>query len=177
MAFVVFGGGCFWCTEAVFRSLEGVEMVTSGYSGGVKPNPTYEEVSSGTSGYVEVVRVVFDPLKIEFKELLTVFFATHDPTTLNRQGADQGTQYASVIFYADEEQKKAAEKFIDELDQEGVFSGKIVTQLVAFSSFYEAEDYHKNYYANNKDKPYCKLVIASKIEKLYEKFEHLIKKE
>lgn len=168
-----FAGGCFWCTEAVLKSLKGVISATPGYSGGDAENPTYEKVSLGATGHAETVQIEFDPKVISYGDLLTVFFATHDPTTLNRQGNDIGTQYRSVIFYADESQKKEAEDFIKNLNAE--LGGGVVTELVAFERFYEAEDYHKNYYERHKDQTYCELIIAPKIEKLQSRFKELLK--
>lgn len=173
----VFGGGCFWCTEAVFLQLRGVSKAEPGYAGGAQQNPSYEEVSSGTTGHIEVIRIEFDSALISYQDLLTVFFATHDPTTMNRQGADRGTQYASVIFYTSDAQRAEAVSFIASLTADETFDAPIVTQVRPFESFFEAEDYHKNYYERNADKPYCELVISPKIVKLHEKFERLLKKE
>ena len=171
----VFGGGCFWCTEAVFEQLRGVISVMPGYAGGEMPNPTYEQVSSGMSGYAEVTQIVFDPGKISYDDLLTVFFATHDPTSLNRQGSDVGTQYRSVIFYTTPEQKQHAEIFIKNLDTDS--GGKpIVTDITPLVKFYEAEEYHQKYYQNNSSQPYCQIVISPKLAKLQEKFYQLLKK-
>ena len=167
------GGGCFWCTEAVFRELKGVVSVMSGYADGSKPDPTYEEVSGGTTGYAEVIKIEYDPAVISFKDLLTVFFAAHDPTTPNRQGADVGTQYRSVILFTAPEQEKEAREFIAELSKEGQ---KVVTELKPLEKFYEAEDYHRNYYQKNQNQPYCQLIISPKLEKLKEKFYKLLKK-
>lgn len=169
-----FAGGCFWCTEAILKSLRGVSSAVPGYSGGEVENPTYEQVSTGETGHAETVKIEFDPSIISYSDLLTVFFATHDPTTLNRQGNDIGTQYRSEIFYADELQKRDAEEFIKKLNLE--LDGKIVTRISEFKNFYEAEDYHKNYYEQHKDSPYCQLVIAPKIEKLQSRFKELLKK-
>ena len=169
----VFGGGCFWCTEAVFSSLQGVSEVTPGYAGGSVPNPTYEQVCSGKTGHAEATKIVFDPAVITYNDLLTVFFATHDPTTLNRQGADVGTQYRSVIFTTTDEQASDAYAFIERLNQDGP---KVVTDIQALPEFYPAEDYHKNYYERNKDQPYCEAVISPKLEKLQAKFSELLKK-
>jgi len=172
----VFGGGCFWCTEAVFQRLRGVESVLPGYSGGHVANPSYEDVSNGTTGHAEATKIEFDPEQIKFSDLLNVFFATHDPTTLNRQGGDVGTQYRSSIFYMNEEQKQDAEQFIQGLETEGVFNKPIVTEIKLFDVFYEAEDYHQNYYNNNASRnPYCSVVIDPKIAKLKQKFSHLLK--
>jgi len=160
------GGGCFWCTEAVFSEIKGVVKVEPGYSGGKMQNPTYEVVSTGITGHAEVVQVTFNPSIISFREILEVFFATHDPTTLNRQGADYGTQYRSVIFYHNDEQKRIAENLIEELNNTKVFDAEIVTQVMPFKAFYKAEDYHKDYFKRNPRDLYCKLVIAPKISKL-----------
>jgi peptide-methionine (S)-S-oxide reductase len=168
--FAVLGGGCFWCTEAVFQELNGVLEVESGYSGGTVPNPTYEEVCSNTTGHAEVVRIKFDPAVISYRDLLNIFFSIHDPTTLNKQGNDIGTQYRSVIFYTTEEQHKIAKEFIEELTLKKYFKKPIVTALEKFDSFYKSEDYHKNYFKNNPNKPYCQLVIAPKLEKFRKKF-------
>ena len=169
----VFGGGCFWCTEAVFKSLKGISSAVPGYSGGYVENPTYEQVSRGETGHAEATKIEFDPGIISYGELLTVFFATHDPTTLNRQGSEVGTQYRSAIFYENESQKQEAEEFIKKLNVET--GGRGVTELVKFEKFYPAEDYHKNYYETHKDQPYCELVIAPKLEKVREKFRDLLK--
>jgi peptide-methionine (S)-S-oxide reductase len=160
------GGGCFWCTEAVFNEIKGVVKVEPGYSGGKIQNPTYEVVLTGTTGHAEVVQVTFNPGVISFREILEIFFATHDPTTLNRQGADYGTQYRSVIFYHNDEQKRITENLIEELNTTKVFDAKIVTQVMPFKAFYEAEDYHKDYFKRNSRELYCKLIIAPKISKL-----------
>ncbi|TFH16475.1 peptide-methionine (S)-S-oxide reductase MsrA [Candidatus Bathyarchaeota archaeon] len=169
------GGGCFWCTEAVFLEIEGVTKVLSGYSGGTVKNPTYQQVTTGRTGHAEVIQVTFKPEVISFREVLEVFFTMHDPTSLNRQGADVGTQYRSVIFYHSEEQRRVAEDFIREMNETNVFNLQIVTQLEPFREFYEAEDYHKNYYARNKEQGYSRFVIAPKLEKVEEKFKEKIK--
>ncbi|MBI4050137.1 MAG: peptide-methionine (S)-S-oxide reductase MsrA [Candidatus Doudnabacteria bacterium] len=171
----VFGGGCFWCTEAVFQNLRGVESVTSGYAGGTTDNPIYHEVTSGGTGHAEVIRVEFDPEVINYKDLLTVFFALHDPTTPNRQGADTGPQYRSIILYTSVAQKSAAEEFIKKLTDEKVFDAPIVTEVKALDKFYEAEEEHKNYYKKNPDKPYCQVVINPKVAKLRQKFAELLR--
>jgi peptide-methionine (S)-S-oxide reductase len=171
-----FGEGCFWCTEAVFQKLNGVAKVESGYSGGSVPNPTYEEVCTGKTGHAEVAQIYFDPSIISFTELLKVFFKTHDPTTLNRQSADVGTQYRSVIFYHDEEQKKAAEEIKRELGMENIWPDPIVTEISTFDKFYKAEDYHQNYYYNNSNQPYCSFVITPKLEKFEKIFKDKLKK-
>ena len=174
-AVAVFGGGCFWCTEAVFDELRGVKSVVSGYAGGSTKNPTYEKVCGGGTGHAEVIKIDFDPTEITFKDLLTVFFATHDPTTLNRQGNDVGTQYRSAIFYANEEQKREAEAFIKELNDSKVFGNPVVTTLEPLGEFYEAEDYHQKYYANNPYQPYCQYMIPPKLNKLHKQFSALLK--
>lgn len=173
---IVFGGGCFWCTEAVFKMLKGVMSVTPGYAGGVKENPTYEEVSSGKTGYAEVVRIEYDGEKISLRDLLTVFFGTHDPTTPNRQGNDIGSQYRSAVFYTNEEQRNEAEKFIKELNDSAHEGKPVVTELKPLNNFYEAEDYHKEYYARNKENAYCQVVIHPKLKKVQEKFAELLDK-
>jgi peptide-methionine (S)-S-oxide reductase len=162
--------GCFWCTEAVFKIVKGVEQVEPGYTGGSKPNPSYEEVSSGRTGHVEAARLTFDPSVISFREILEIFFTTHDPTTLNRQGPDAGTQYNSVIFYHDEAQKATAEAVIDELSKEGIWDKPIVTRIMPATAFYRAEDYHKDYYARHPESAYCQQVITPKIVKLQQKY-------
>ena len=161
------GGGCFWCTEAVFERLDGVKSVTSGYAGGKKDNPTYEDICTGATGHAEVTQVEFDPKKITFERLLDVFWAAHDPTTLNRQGADSGTQYRSVIFYHSDAQRIAAEK--SKKAAQVVFSSPIVTEISPLPKFYKAEGYHQDYYSNNSRAPYCQAVIRPKLEKLREK--------
>lgn len=171
-----FGGGCFWCTEAIFLELDGVKKVESGYIGGKTENPTYEEVSTGTTGHAEATQITFDPNKISFGELLEIFFATHDPTTLNRQGADIGTQYRSEIFYHNEEQKKLAEDYIKLLDRENTFGKPVVTKVSPAGKFYVAENYHQNYYARNKEKSYCSYVITPKVEKVRKQFAGKLKK-
>jgi len=173
---ITLGGGCYWCVEAVYENLDGVTKVVSGFSGGTVANPSYEEVCTGRTGAAEVVEITFDKTKTNLDEIFKVFFTVHDPTTLNRQGADVGTQYRSVIFYKNEEQKKAAESIIDELNSKNVYSSKVVTQLEPFKAFYPAEDYHQNYYNNNKDKPYCQMVIQPKIEKFEKIFKDRLKK-
>jgi peptide-methionine (S)-S-oxide reductase len=169
-------GGCFWCTEAVFDNLKGVEDVVSGYSGGHKENPTYQEVCSETTGHAEVVQVKFDSGVISFKEILQVFFATHDPTTLNRQGNDVGTSYRSAIFYRTDEQKRIAEEVIKEVEGEGVYDKPIVTEVTKFDKFYPAENYHQEYFANNPTQPYCAAVVAPKVSKFRSKFLSKLKK-
>jgi peptide-methionine (S)-S-oxide reductase len=159
------GGGCFWCLEAVYQELRGVEKVESGYSGGDVPNPTYRQVCSETTGHAEVVQVTFDPDEVSYKDILEVYFTIHDPTTLNRQGADVGTQYRSVIFYHTEEQKRTAEEVISEIEEEGIWNSPIVTEVVPLDEFYVAEDYHQNYFRNNGFQPYCQVIIAPKVAK------------
>ncbi|MFZ6051487.1 peptide-methionine (S)-S-oxide reductase MsrA [Halocola ammonii] len=164
------GAGCFWCVEAVFQRLEGVEKVLSGYSGGHVKNPAYREVCTGRTGHAEVVQVHFDPSVISFAEILEVFFATHDPTTLNRQGGDVGTQYRSAIFYHSDEQKEIAEKSKAAANESGDWSDPIVTEITAFDTFYEAEGGHQNYFNEHGEQPYCQMVIRPKVEKFKEKF-------
>ncbi|HTB99175.1 MAG TPA: peptide-methionine (S)-S-oxide reductase MsrA [Ferruginibacter sp.] len=171
-----FGTGCFWCTEAIFQELEGVVKVTSGYSGGHVANPTYKEVCTGTTGHAECLNIEYDPKKISFDELLEVFWQTHDPTTLNRQGNDVGTQYRSVVFYHNHEQKEITEKYIKELNKSGAWKDPIVTTLEPFVKFYPAEDYHQNYYLNNGEQPYCHFVIRPKVEKFEKVFKGKLKK-
>jgi peptide-methionine (S)-S-oxide reductase len=159
------GGGCFWCLEAVFNELRGVQEVVSGYSGGTVPDPTYEQVCTGTTSHAEVVRVSFDPSVVSFREILEVYFSVHDPTTLNRQGADVGTQYRSVIFYHTPEQKRVAEEVIAGLEEAGVWDDPIVTEVAPASDFYGAEDYHQEYFQRNQRQPYCQVVVAPKVAK------------
>ncbi len=163
-------GGCFWCLEAVFEQLKGVEKVESGYSGGTVANPTYEQVCTGTTGHAEAVQITFDPAVISFEDLLGVFFTIHDPTTLNRQGMDVGPQYRSAIFYHDEAQKAAAERVIAEMEQAGVWDDPIVTEVTPFTAFYPAEDYHRRYFQLHPDQPYCRAVIAPKVAKFRKKY-------
>lgn len=170
-----FGNGCFWCSEAVFDRLIGVTSVRSGYEGGTVPNPSYDDVSSGLTGHAEVIEITFDPAKITYDELLNVFWQTHDPTTLNRQGADVGTQYRSVIFYHTNEQKAVAEKYKNELNKINAFGKPVVTAINKAQTFYVAEDYHQNYFDNNKNQPYCRAVILPKLEKLHKVFKDKIK--
>jgi peptide-methionine (S)-S-oxide reductase len=184
---IVFGGGCFWCTEAVFLMLKGVVSVEPGYAGGTVANPTYEQVCAGNTGHIEVIKIVYHPDQIAFEELLRVFFASHDPTTLDRQGNDVGPQYNSAIFYTTERQQQKAQHYIDVLNKGGYMKpastrdgeptrgGPIVTQVRKLEMFYPAEDYHKNYYERNKSAGYCQLVIAPKVEKVEEKFKDLLK--
>lgn len=172
---VILGGGCFWCLEAVFDRLDGVKSVESGYMGGQKDNPTYQQVCSGNTGHVEVVRVTFDPNELSYRELLDVFFTIHDPTTLNRQGNDVGTQYRSVIFYTSEQQRKTAEQLIAELNAARHWPNPIVTTVEPAKKFFEAEDYHQEYFANNPNQPYCQFVVAPKVEKFQQKFAEKMK--
>jgi len=170
-----FGTGCFWCTEAIFQELKGVLKVTSGYSGGTVKNPSYEEVCSGTTGHAESLQIIYDPKVISFDELLEVFWESHDPTTLNRQGNDVGTQYRSVIFYHNEEQKKKSEDYKIKLDKSGAYSNPIVTEITAFQHFYPAEDYHQDYYRLHGSQPYCTFVIRPKVEKFEKVFQSKLK--
>jgi len=170
------GNGCFWCTEAVFQDLKGVVSVTSGYSGGHSENPNYKEVCAGTTGHAECLQIVFDPLLISYEELLEVFWKTHDPTTLNRQGNDIGTQYRSVIFYHSEEQKKTAIAYKEQLTRSKAFPKPIVTEIVPFEKFYKAEDYHQDYFNLNGNVPYCQYVVAPKVEKFKKEFKAKLKK-
>ena len=169
---VAFGGGCFWCTEAVFSLLKGVQSVTSGYAGGTTENPSYEQVSSGKTGHAEVLKVEYNPAEISFHDLLTVFFASHDPTTLNRQGADSGTQYRSIILYSIPEQRAEAEKYIQEIKDS---DRPIVTEIKELDKFYPAEDYHRDYYENHPNQLYSQIVIKPKIEKVEKQFQQLLK--
>lgn len=170
------GGGCFWCTEAVFDSVIGVEDVVSGYAGGHKENPTYQEVCSETTGHAEVIQLKFNPEEISFKEILGIFFATHDPTTLNRQGNDIGESYRSAIFYHSDEQKETADKVIEEITENGVFDDDIVTEVTEFTNFYPAEDYHQNYFENNPNQPYCAAVVSPKVSKFRKTFADRLKR-
>jgi peptide-methionine (S)-S-oxide reductase len=172
---VVLGGGCFWCTEAVLSALRGVISVTPGYSGGAKANPTYEEVCTGKTGHAEVARIIFDPTIISYKDLLDIYWHTHDPTTLNKQGADVGTQYRSVIFTSSEEQKNIAEALKKEINASGEFHSPIVTEIKPLDVFYEAESYHKEYYTKNSYQPYCQVVISPKISHLKQKYAKKLK--
>ena len=173
---VTFGTGCFWCTEAIFQDVEGVISVESGYSGGHVANPTYEQVGSGSSGHAECLNIVYDPAKVTYDELLEIFWQTHDPTTLNRQGNDIGTQYRSVIFYHNQQQKEVAEKYKKALDKSGAYAKPIVTTLEPFTKFYKAENYHQNYYNENGSQPYCQFVIRPKVEKFRKVFKDKLKK-
>jgi peptide-methionine (S)-S-oxide reductase len=168
----VFGGGCFWCLEPIYNLVKGIYDVQVGYTGGDTENPTYEEVSSGTTGHAEVARIEFNPAEINYEQLLAIFFSIHDPTTINRQGSDIGEQYRSVIFYTDENQRLEAEKMIDDLKLKGI---PVVTQLEPFQNFYPAEDYHQKYFEAHQDAPYCQIIISPKITKFREKFKELLK--
>jgi len=170
-----FGGGCFWCTEAVFSQLKGVVSVLPGYAGGTTKNPIYEEVSTGRTGHAEVSRVEFDPEMISYETLLKIFFATHDPTTLNQQGPDSGSQYRSIILYRSEAQKTLVENFIKKLTEENIFPKPVVTEIKLLDKFYPAEDYHRKYYEQHHQRPYCQLVISPKINKLRKDFKELLK--
>lgn len=172
---VTLGAGCFWCVEAIYKELKGVEKVEPGYSGGKIANPTYREVCSGLTGHAEVIQLEYDESVIDFKEILEVFFKTHDPTTLNRQGADVGTQYRSAIFYHNEYQKEIAEKVISGLDKSSAFDNPIVTEVTEFTAFYPAEEYHKNYYKNNPEEGYCRMVVRPKVEKFKKVFGEKLK--
>jgi peptide-methionine (S)-S-oxide reductase len=171
----VFGGGCFWCTEAIFQMLKGVSKVESGYAGGEKNNPSYEQVSAGSTGHAEVIRVTYDPSVISYEDLLTVFFGSHDPTTLNRQGNDVGTQYRSVIFYNDDSEKMIAERIAKEIQDSLTDGSRVVTHILPYTNFFPAEQYHANYYEMNSDAPYCQLIIEPKIEKVKKRFAELVK--
>lgn len=170
LAVATFGNGCFWCTEAIFQQLKGVESVYPGYTGGSVKNPSYREVCEGTTGHAEAIQIKYDPEVISYRELLDIFFYTHDPTTLNRQGNDIGTQYRSAIFYHDQDQKAAAEEIISQLSAEKVYEDPIVTEVTTMDVFYMAENYHKNYYLNNKNQGYCRAVINPKLDKFMKKY-------
>jgi methionine-S-sulfoxide reductase len=174
---ITLGGGCYWCIEAVFDNLKGVKSVVSGYAGGQTEDPTYEEVYSGTTGHAEVVQITYDPNQTNSDEIFKVFFTVHDPTTLNRQGADVGTQYRSVIFYTNENEKQEAQSIINALQTSNVYDNPVVTTIEPLTQFYQAEDYHQEYYQNNKNQPYCKMVIQPKIEKFEKLFKSRLKKE
>ena len=169
MSYAIFGAGCFWCVEAIFSQLNGVSDVISGYTGGHTKNPTYKDICTGQTGHAEVCKIVFDSSKISFETLLQVFFENHDPTTLNRQGADIGTQYRSAIFYTNEEQKIMSEQYKKVLNESDKFQNSIVTEITKLEVFYEAENYHQDYYKNNSSQPYCKVVIKPKLDKFFEK--------
>lgn len=177
MMTAVFGGGCFWCTEAVFQMLKGVSKVESGYAGGEMENPSYEKVSSGSTGHAEVIRVTYDPAIITYEDLLTVFFGSHDPTTPNRQGADTGEQYRSIILYQSEEEKATAERVSKEIQESLTDGTRVVTQVVPLGKFFPAESYHQNYFKTNTSAPYCMLVIEPKVEKVRKRFAELINDE
>jgi peptide-methionine (S)-S-oxide reductase len=168
-------GGCFWCLEAVYDQVVGVNDVVSGYAGGQTPNPTYHQVTSGRTGHAEVVQIKFDPQQISYEQILKIFFTIHDPTTLNRQGPDVGTQYRSAIFYHNQDQKETAEQVIREIEQAGFWHGPVVTEVVPLDTFYPAEDYHQEYYAHNPNQPYCQVVVAPKVTKFRKQFSHLWK--
>ncbi len=168
-------GGCFWCTEAVFSELKGVQKVQPGYSGGRLQNPTYEQVCSDSTGHAEAIQVTFDPKIISYKDLLRIFFSVHDPTTLNRQGNDVGTQYRSAIFYHDQEQKEAAEQVMKAVSDEKIWGGPLVTELVPFTAFYPAEDYHKDYFKRNPNQGYCQVIIAPKVSKFRKHYLNMLK--
>lgn len=170
-----FGNGCFWCSEAIFEKVKGVSSVVSGYSGGHVKDPAYKEVCSGLTGHAEVIQITYDPAVVTFLELLEIFFKTHDPTTLNRQGADVGTQYRSVVFYHSEEQKKETEEIISSLDREGIWKNPIVTEVSALEKFFPAEDYHQEYFENNTTQGYCRMVIQPKVEKFTKVFKDKLK--
>jgi peptide-methionine (S)-S-oxide reductase len=171
----VLAGGCFWCIETLFQDLKGVEKVESGYSGGSVKNPSYQEVCTGTTGHAEVVKITFDPSVLTYEQLLTVFFHVHDPTTMNKQGADVGTQYRSAIFYNDDKQKASAEKVIADVTASKLWDDPIVTEVTKFDTFYKAEDYHQDYYNNNPTQGYCSYVIAPKVKKFYKEFKDMLK--
>lgn len=170
------GGGCFWCVETVFNNLQGVESAISGYSGGAAPNPSYKQVCSGTTGHAEVVQVTFDASVVSFRQILEVFFTIHDPTTLNRQGNDMGTQYRSAIFYHSPEQKATAEEVVREFTAAKMWGNPIVTEVTPFKAFYPAEDYHQRYFENNPDQPYCRMVVAPKVAKFRKHYMSRLKK-
>ena len=172
---ITLGGGCFWCLDAIYREIRGVEKVLSGYSGGSVANPTYEEVCTGSTGHAEVVQITFNPRIITAEKLLQIFFVIHDPTTLNRQGADVGTQYRSIIFYRNQKQKDVIDKVIGELKKDEVYKNPIVTEVVPFQSFYAAEDYHQNYYSQNKEQGYCRVIINPKLKKFKKTFQDNLK--
>ncbi|MGM0368212.1 MAG: peptide-methionine (S)-S-oxide reductase MsrA [Actinomycetota bacterium] len=169
------GGGCFWCLEAIFGQLKGVEEVQSGYSGGFRKNPTYEEVCSGNTGHAEVIKIRFDPEIISYRQLLKIFFSIHDPTTPNRQGNDVGSQYRSIILFTSENQKRIAKDYIKKLGEKNIYSGSIVTEVKPFKKFYKAENYHQNYFENNTSQPYCQTIISPKVEKFRKNFKNLFK--
>lgn len=171
------GGGCFWCTEAIFKRLKGVNSVVSGYAGGIMENPSYEKVSEGSTEHAESIQIEFDPRVLSYEKILEVFWATHDPTTLNRQGTDIGTQYRSIIFYNSDKQKEEALRSKEEMQKSGKYKDNIVTQIIPLDKFYKAEDYHQNFYEKNKSYPYCQIIINPKIQKLLEQFKKDVKDE
>ncbi|MDZ4715479.1 MAG: peptide-methionine (S)-S-oxide reductase MsrA [Cytophagales bacterium] len=170
-----FGGGCFWCTEAVFLDVKGVSEVESGYTGGTTKNPTYQEVSNGRTGHAEVIQITFDPAVVSYEDLVEIFWNTHDPTTLNKQGADEGTQYRSAIFYHSEDQKRVAEQYLVQLEASRVYPNKIVTEITPLTAYYKAEGYHQNYYALNPNQGYCQYVIRPKVDKFRKQFREKLK--
>jgi peptide-methionine (S)-S-oxide reductase len=170
----VFGGGCFWCTEAVFKMMKGVSKVVPGYAGGTTENPTYEQVSTGETGHAECVRIEYDPALVQYRDLLTVFFGSHDPTTVNRQGPDTGTQYRSIVFYTTAKQREDAEAYIAEINASNSMGAPVVTELKPLTAFYEAENYHHDYFANHPGNPYCELVINPKLEKVQKQYADLL---
>ncbi len=170
-----FGGGCFWCTEAVFQQLKGVQSVVSGYAGGHVDRPTYQQVCTGTTGHAEVIQITYDPAQVRYEELLEVFFKTHDPTTLNRQGNDTGTQYRSVVFYHDDQQREIATRVKKQLDDAGIFDTPVVTEISPAPEFFAAEDYHQNYYKQNPNQPYCQAVVGPKVKKFQQVFADRLK--
>ena len=172
---IVFGGGCFWCTEAVFKMVDGVQSVVPGYSGGDTKDPTYKQVSLGKTGHAEAVQITFDPSKVRVADLLIIFFGSHDPTTLNKQGADIGTQYRSIIFYTTPEQKIEIEEYIQEINESSLLGSPVVTEVAKLDRFYEAENYHKDYFERNKENPYCSVVINPKLKKIQKKYSNLLK--
>ncbi len=176
LAKATFAGGCFWCTEAVFEQIDGVKGVVSGYIGGEVPNPTYKDVCTGLTGHAEAVEIEYDPAVVPYEKLLEIFFATHDPTTKNRQGADVGTQYRSGVFYHDDEQKQTAEEVIKRLNEAGAYPQPIVTEVTKATTFYPAEDYHQDYFANNPGQGYCRAVVAPKVDKVQKVFRDLLKR-
>ena len=171
----IFGGGCFWCTEAVFKMLMGVSKVKPGYAGGKAEDATYAKVSGGKTGHAEVIYIEYDPKEVSYRDLLTVFFGSHDPTTVNRQGNDIGTQYRSIIFYTTDEQKEEAERFINDINESSKEGERVVTELEPLERFYDAENYHQDYYANNKNAPFCQIIINPKLEKVQKEFAKLLK--
>lgn len=177
LSVATFGTGCFWCTEAVFQTMQGVQKVVSGYSGGARPNPTYEQVCSGATGHAECVQITYDPNQVSYAGLLEAFFRSHDPTSLNRQGNDVGTQYRSVIFYNNEGQRQLAEEAVRELDKSGAYPNPIVTEVIPAEPFYPAEAYHQNYFINNPGQGYCAFVVAPKVEKFKQVFKEKLKPE